>query len=389
LTDSSTEEPLSNGSHPSQVHYYSTWSPINAADSMLLIVSLNGAWHIQSSDGRVVIASAKMPAMNNGHPVWDASDAAVFYYARRETLYQGRVAGHTVESKALHSFKEYVGIVSPDSADLSQDGDHVALVGQRADGAMDVFVWSLRQQAKTSVYTTVCHITGSITDTPQPGCIHKLQLTANNLLSIQFAQDGSAPEEGVRLWDGRKLVPWQNATNHYDTGRDLEGRPVFIGVGNSSTRPGLTNPCPSGWGLDVRQQNDVSSAACLLDHEPSYHVSYRGSASQPWVAVSFFDSRTRGPEFTSDDARFEQPSPNNWLVYEDEIVLARVDGGAIYRMAHARSRSAESYWSQPHAAMSRDGKYVVFTSNMAYPNGCPAKMLIANECTDVYLIKVR
>src|SRR5258707_9145478 len=48
---------------------------------------------------------------------------------------------------------EYSGIVSPDSADISQDGDHIGLVGQNANNTMDIFVWSLSQGIKTSVYT--------------------------------------------------------------------------------------------------------------------------------------------------------------------------------------------------------------------------------------------
>jgi hypothetical protein len=389
LTDSSAEEPLVDGKHASLMHYYSTWSPINATDAMLLIASLNGAWRIKDTEGKTVVPPAKMPAMNNGHPVWDASDGTVFYYARGPGLYRGQVNGNSVTSTELHHFQEYTGIVSPDAADLSQDGDHIALVGQRAGGNLDVFVWSLSRQTKTSLYTTTCQLTGDITDTTQPGCVHKLQLTADNLLSIQFAQDGSGAEQGLRLWNGRALVHWQDATNHYDTGNDLEGRPVFIAMGNGATLVGLSNPCPSGWGLDVRRQSDTSSAVCLLDHEPSWHVSYRGSASQPWAALSFFDTRARGPEYTSSDPRYAPPSSNNWLLYEDEIILARVDGGAIYRLAHARTRSAESYWGQPHAAISRDGKYVVFTSNMAHLDGCPLTMLVPNECTDVYVIKVR
>ncbi|PYT52276.1 MAG: hypothetical protein DMG43_12220 [Acidobacteria bacterium] len=250
---------------------------------------------------------------------------------------------------------------------MSQDGDHIALVGQNGSNTMDVFVWSLSKKTKTSTYTTNCKITDVITATQQPGCVHKLQLTANNLLSIQFLQD---------------------ATNHYDTGYDLKGNPVFIAANNSRTLSSLKNACPGGWGLDVRQQNNISSAVCLLDKQPAWHVSYRGGASQPWAAISFFDDRKPGPELFSDNKDFREPSSSNWQLYEDEIILARIDGGAIYRLAHARSRSAESYWAQPHAAISRDGKFVAFTSNIAYPNGCPANMHVPNECLDVYLIQV-
>jgi hypothetical protein len=137
----------------------------------------------------------------------------------------------------------------------------------------------------------------------------------------------------------------------------------------------------------VRQQNDVSSASCLLDKQPSWHVSYRGSASQPWAAISFFDDRKPGPELFNKSPGFEAPSSRNWGLYEDEILLAHVDGSAIYRIAHARSRSAESYWAQPHAAISRDGKYIIFDSNMAYAQtGCPSEIV---DCSDVYLIRVR
>jgi hypothetical protein len=389
LTNSGIDETLPDGTHVGFTGYYSTFSPINASDTMLLIVSTDGAWRVKSTDGSVVLPPGKMPAMNNGHPVWDASHGDVFYYTLGNSLYKARIGRGSVKKTVLHTFEEYRGIVSPDAADLSQDGDHLALVGQNPNDTMDVFVWSLAQQAKTSIYTTTCRINQwSVAQSPQPGCIHKLQLTPNNLLAIEFANDGAGEEQGVRLWNGHDLTHLQDRTNHLDTGFDLKGKPVFIESGNSSYTPGATNPCPGGWGLDVRQLNEVSSSTCLLDKLPNWHVSYRGSASQPWAALSFFDDRKTGPELFTINKSFQAPSLSNWRLYEDEIMLARVDGGATYRLAHARSRSAENYWATPRAAISRDGEYVVFTSNMAYPNGCPAKMHAATECLDVYLIKV-
>src|SRR5437899_6800004 len=194
-----------------------------------------------------------MPAMNNGHPVWDAYDGSVFYYALGEALHAGRISGNSIKAKALYTFKGYRGIGSPDAADLSQDGDHIALVGQNANGTVDIFVWSLSKQVKTSAYTTTCKINEwDVTQTTQPACIHKLQLAANNLLLITFAKEGTDSEQGARLWDGSKLVHLQDYTNHVDTGYDLKGNPVFIEVGRASTLAGLTNPCPSGWRLDAR-----------------------------------------------------------------------------------------------------------------------------------------
>src|SRR5260370_372457 len=230
LTDSSAEEHLYDGTHPSLMHYYSTFSPINATDTMLLISSSNGAWRVKDINGSAVVPTTKMPAMNNGHPLWDASDGNVFYYALGKALYRGTIVGSSIKGAVLYTFKEYSGIVSPDAADLSQDGDHLA-----------------------------------------------------------------------------------------------------IAANSSSTLAGLRNACPSGRGVDVRQQNHITRATCFLDKQPSWHVSYRGSASQPWAAISFFDDRRPGPELFSDNKDFREPSTSNWLLYEDEIILPRIDGSGIYR----------------------------------------------------------
>ncbi len=381
---------LSDGTHPSFNQYYSTFSAVDASDSYVLIGSNNGAWRIKTIGGATAVPAGAMPAMNTGHPVWDASKEGTFYYELKNVLYEGAIRGHAIKATRVHTFAEYEGISSPDAADLSEDGDHIALVGENRDKTMDIFVWSLSHAAKTSVYRTQCRVNQwGVTASPQPGCLHKLLLTADNLLAIEFAQDGSGHEQGLRLWNGTDLAPLQNGTNHVDTGYDMAGNSIFIEVGGRSTLPNEENPCPSEWGLDVRQIARMSSAVCLLDHQPSWHVSYRGSARQPWAALSFFDTRPRGPEYFTSDTRYEPPSEKNWQLYEDEIVLGRIDGKMIYRLAQARSRSTEGYWSQPHASISRDGKYVAFTSDMGHPAGCPAKMHVVNECTDVYLIKVR
>lgn len=386
VTNGSTET-LGDGTHPGLMNFYSTLTALNADDNMLFVVATDGNWSIRGTSGNVVIATSKMPNFS-GHPVWDASNGNVFYYALNNSVFSGTISGTSLSSTNLHTFSEYGAVTSMDMADLSQDGDHMALIGQNSNGTMDIFVWSFGQKAKTSVYTTSC--TGSVAGAGQPGCLHKLQLTPDNRLTIQFANEGAGAEQGVRLWTGSTLVHMQDVnTNHYDTGSDLNGNPIYASVVNSTILSSATSPCASGWGLDVRQLNNINSAICLLDNQPYWHISYRGSASQPWFAISFFDSRTPGPEFFSSDGSYQTASTANWQLYEDEIILEKVDASKIYRLAHARSRSMESYWAQPHAAISRDGKYVVFTSDMAHPNGCPANMHVANDCSDVYMIKVQ
>jgi hypothetical protein len=398
LTNAASDETSWDGKHLSFRNYYSTFTTINATDTMLFIASDDGNWRIKDMNGNVVIPFADMPAFN-GHPIWDASNGSVFYYTVGNSLYSGTIAqtisGNSVTATVLHTFTEYSqGVISPDSADLSQDGDHIALVGQNPNNTMDVFVWTLNSQSKTSKYTTTCTMTGTIGAGGAIGCIHKLQLTADNRLTIEFADEGSSPEEGARLWNGSTLVHLQDATNHYDTGYDLNGNPVFIAKNNAATLAGITNPCASGTGIDARQIDNFQSSICLLDNQPPWHISYRGGVSQPWVAISFFDDRPVGPqqfspELFSNDAHYQPPTSENWELYEDELVVTKIDASTAHRLAHARSRSNGIYWAQPHAAISRDGKYLSFTSNMAFANGCPANMHVSGDCSDVYVIQLQ
>jgi hypothetical protein len=123
--------------------------------------------------------------------------------------------------------------------------------------------------------------------------------------------------------------------------------------------------------------------SCLVDVNwlPT-HISYRDS-SQGWVAVSFFDPG-RCPHYSCFhpqhlDAKWE----SMWRHFSEETVLAKIDGSAIVRLAHHRSRSAEYYWAESRSTISRDGRYVVFDSNMNFSDTG------LNDYTDVYLIRVR
>ena|SRR5438094_1962151 len=367
-------------------HYYATLTPVSADDSKVLIVNEHGAWFVTDLVGRVVVPVTKMPANNGGTLLWDATNGDVFYYTIKNSLMKGTIQRGTVKASLIHRFGEYEVVMLPDKTDLSVDGESQAMWGGTTNGthSLNIFTYNIQRKTKKTPYVTGCTQNAALT---QGSCVHGITQTADNNVIIDFANDGACAECGNRLWDGNTLMHVQDRTNHLDTGYDLKREAIYVSVGNSMVMDGMKNPCPSGWGLDVRKMNDVSSAVCLLDHQPAWHVSYRGSASQPWAALSFFDDRKPGPELFNNNKRFQVPSSSNWQLYEDEIILARIDGGAIYRLAHARSRSAESYWSQPHAAISRDGKYIVFDSNMAYvQGGCPSGIA---DCSDVYLIMVQ
>jgi hypothetical protein len=73
--------------------YYSTLSPMNATDSLVLINSTDGYYRIKDIAGNIVVPASNMPQMNNTRVLWDASNGNVFYYASGNSLMQGTIGG--------------------------------------------------------------------------------------------------------------------------------------------------------------------------------------------------------------------------------------------------------------------------------------------------------
>jgi hypothetical protein len=377
---------------------YATVSPFNANDTYLMLEDGWNRHFVTDLVGNMIVPIASMPTENDGWMLWDATNPNIFYYTNGNSLMKGTIAGPSVTTATVHQFTEYSAVNFMDETDVSQDAAHVVIIGGDNSGSSpeNVFDYDFFTNLKGPVLTTTC--SGVVND-PNNACLHKLIQTPDNNIIVQFANDGSGPEQGNRLWTGSTpLPPIQNGTNHLDAGSDMNGNAVFVEMGNSSTVPTDTNPCPSGWGIDVRQIYDTPSAVCLYDIDynnmiEQYHVGYRGNASQPWAGISFFDARSSSPEWFDNNPGYTAPTSSNWMLFEDEIDLMRIDANNnanyVYRLAFAYSRSDEDFDGQPHAAISRDGKYVAFNSNMAYAHtGCPANFQSSTTCTDVYVIKV-
>jgi hypothetical protein len=373
---------------------YATVSPFNADDTRLLLVDGWQRYFITDLIGNIVVPEGNMPVMNQTWIMWDAANPSVFYYTLGNSMMKGTISGSTVSASTIHQFTEYPAINFMAETDVSEDGAHVVIISGDTSGSSpeNIFDYNFATNTKGPVYTTSC--VGSV-GLLENNCLHKLIQTADHNVIIQFSADGTGPENGNRLWAGAYPLPHlQDTTDHLDSGYDLNGNVVFLEVGNSYILSGESNPCPSGWGLDVRQVYNPSSAVCLFDNPPAYHVGYRGSAQQPWAGVSFFDGRSSSPEWFDNNASYTGPTSSTWLVYEDEIIVARVDANnsasQIYRVARAYSRSDEDFYAQPHAAISHDGRYLAFNSNMAYAHsGCPANFQTTGGCTDVYVVKVK
>lgn len=151
------------------------------------------------------------------------------------------------------------------------------------------------------------------------------------------------------------------------------------------------------------------TAACVLNKDWAQpELSYRGGPSQPWFTTSIWDNSRTGAsaEYYSTNSKYVSPSCTQtnstvggtcWFPYQDEIIMTKINTdmaspstaalATVYRLGLARSRSLQNFWSIPNASMSRDGNYIAFSSNMAYPTGgCSSSYNSSGGCAEAYVI---
>src|SRR5262249_25075293 len=110
-------------------HEYSTISAVNQDDTRVMLITEWGQGAIVDMAGNVVVEPRDFPAINAGNVPWAVRPFAAFYYTSGNTLYRGLIAGHVVKSSPLHAFADYPAVTIPDEEDLSEDGDHLWIVG--------------------------------------------------------------------------------------------------------------------------------------------------------------------------------------------------------------------------------------------------------------------
>jgi hypothetical protein len=422
------------------VIYYASKTPFNANDEYLLVTNtMNGNWEIVSGPAlKGVIPGtliANYPGISGGSLVWDTTNAMVSYYTPGDTtIHKVTMTGTctsssncTLNDVVLHNFSSgtptYTSVSFQDEPDMSQDGTVFQFDGQKSSGgSVDIDTYNPSSNTTTVWYTTTCQ---AGLGGPQPSCsngnqIHKIQLSAKNEPIITWGASGLGSEQGAIWYHGTPGSPTQthiqSNTNHLDSGLDINGTEMFVqdridsSIGNDPCPSGQWSGSVGGGGATLTYLTDATdsgnSAVCFFNKNwESPHFSYRGGPSQPWVTVSFFDTRTPSPEYFTNDGSFVAPtctqvntttSGTCWYPYEGEIDLVNIATNmdtpgtgplaTVYRMAQARSRTEENFWTQVTASNSHDSNYIAFNSNMAYVAGCSSAVQSAEGCADVYVI---
>jgi hypothetical protein len=377
-------------------HNYGTITPINADDTYVMINLENGTKEIVDTSGGVIVPVANMPSSSSQQLPWDIGVPTRFYFASGTKIGRGDIAGlpgcastHncTVTSTTLHDFSgTYSGIQIPDEEDISDDGDHLWLVGDTS-----AFLYTI------STNTLGPRINVGAKDSATGW--HKIQIMPSNRVLIAWGNWGPSPG-GQEVFNTNGTLNWHmmDQTLHTDCATDLNNNEVCV-VERIPDLGGGINParaCPTfsgtqDGGVDIINMT-THAAQCLVDvNWADTEVSFRdGNQGAGWVFITFFKNGTC-PTYSC----FDTTSPTdllsswatNWVHFAEEGILVRIDsnnsGANTYRLMHTRSRSSENYWAIPRGAISRDGKYVVFDSNFDISNTG-----LANY-TDVYLTKTQ
>jgi hypothetical protein len=349
-------------------HQYLTISAVNQDDTRVMLITEWGQGAIVDMTGNVVVSPRDFPGTNDGNMPWARHPAEAFYYANGNVLYRGSILGHAVKSTTLHIFAGYPSVMIPDEEDLSEDGDHLWLVA-----GSQAFLYTISNDATGPPMNI---------GAKDAGCgWHKIQITPSNKMLITWACNGAATGRGQEIYNTDGTLYWHMFDNslHTDVGSDLSGNEVAIVDRIPDT---YKDACLSGGGADLIGIDPPHAVSCLVDlNWASSHISYRDS-SQGWVAISLFD-QGGCPDYSCFARHLEPDWASAWRHFYEEVILVKVDGSAVIRLAHHRSRSAEYYWAQSRAAISRDGRYVISDSNMDLENTA------LNNYSDVYMIKVR
>lgn len=335
-------------------HGYSYWQCFNADNSIVYVYSVNGIKTLYDLDTAALTISNKrsaFPTLIDGESplgedqIWDAENKNIIYCHTYKNIVAYNVSDNTYSIiKNLEGFipnNEYVYQMS-----MSEDATKFAFSRKRLTD-YNVSGYLVYDVTTDSVY--------SITETH----IDEVQLNkAGTYLWVKTDKQG----EGVIQSQIINLATWEKeeltdngpdfAPGHGDVGLDFivgadnwENRLLYRKFDNPHTFYSVWN-FEGDWGQDV-------------------HVSQLAT-NENWILISCYMASTGYP-FSG--------------LIENEILQVSTDGlMSVRRLCHHQSDyigSGNNYWASPRASISRDGRFVIFSSNWGNL-----------DRTDVFIMKI-
>lgn len=319
-------------------HAYSSVNPFNASSTWVLLEREGGRMQVRDLDGNVVRDNLNtVGILPTSEAFWSRTDPNLLYFhtAGGNQLRSFDVA--TGATATLHTFGRYGRIsFGLGEGDISADGNHLPVVGDDRWG----FVFTIGSRASSKAVDL-----GGFA-----AVLDNADLTPQNRFTLVHDSPG-----GTELFDrsmdflGRVL----DYQGHSDRGSDTDGSDIIV-ITNSDDGSPIPG-CPNGI-VKARLPEGVEQCLRPLDWALAVHISCN-NVGQDWCLVSTYDSS------------------GAWPAYKNELLKVRLDGSQTVRLAHSRSTSG-SYDRQPRAAVSPDGRYALFDSDMQGP------------AVDVYLLAI-
>lgn len=313
-------------------HLYSSVNPFNANSTFLLVGRKDGVMQVRDLYGKIIqndLSTSGILPLSDA--AWSRTDPNIIYFhpVDGNTLRRYNVKTNTVET--LDTFTDYAKVTFGfGEGDISWDGDHLAVVGDDRWG----FIYTISSKTATKRVDLVAAGNGV--------SLNNIDVTPGNQFYVMYNPQA---KKGLDLYDPsmnftRALTDFES---HADRSRDLDGTDVVVVTNSADTSP--MPDCPNGI-VKIRGENGVETCLQPLDWSLVVHISCN-NVGQGWCIVSTYAG-----------------TGTAWKPYRNEIFKVSFDGSTAVRLAHTRSSNA-SYDAEPRAAVSGDGKYVVFASDMS------------------------
>lgn len=356
---------------PFEVPTYSQLQAFNTDGSLMLLSSSDGYRVRRVSD----LLEVRRLRPEIEAPRWHPRKATVLVHFDRPddrdvSVEQTDVT--TGRTRRIATLRRYVSIARDQSLEeLSRDGRWLAGLAQRPKGRREVFSFDLvrRRFGATLSLNKLCGGAGNVPGDPDWVAASPL----GRYLVIQWKRDGTERCSGLEAYRIRRggfagrIVPGHG---HGDLGLASGGREVFM---TGSDHPDDPNLAGLAWyELPGAPTSARPHYVQLLDwHALMSHVSCQGPPGVCLVtSVSDLTASCCG---------------EGWQPFQQEVWLQYLEGGGrpnyapVRRLAHHRS-SERVYWDQPHATLSRDGRYALFGSDWGIDPG--------RERADPYLVEL-
>ncbi len=336
-------------------HSYSYWPCFNKNSSLLYISSVGGNPTLYDFDTTTFSFSNKR-SMLQSNPLNDGTPNG------EDAIWSGTqnnmMLCHTAQK--IYSYNVTT--------------DQYTIIKDFSTDYPDIYLWQMSRSINDSVfaftykenvnYTNVGYITYrlavNITDTVNFPTIDEVQVDkTGNYLVIKTGNSGpSVIETEILNFQTGTIDYLTDDTPDFSPGHSDNGSGFVIGSdnwNNSYTYRNLATPHISFSVLDFNNDWSLGNHVSML------------SDNESWALMSTFVGSTI-------------PSSG---IFVDEIFQFTTDGSkSVRRLAHTHSdylnqNSNNAYWSMPRANISRDGKYIVFTSNW----GSTTRM-------DVFVLKI-